>query len=187
MWMIKISTCIKLSNNEILKNLKSTRKQMLVSHVDIFNSMNIYSHSEAMQFLLTRSYTYPIQKLKAHDRVKTRNTSFIPSFMTQCSLPVLCLSSSPFPAPCYMGYLQFWHVYLFTHVHVYGTGNDPQRIFLRLNNINIVHLFSYKNICTLVYCCSILHRMKWTNRPPSTDKRMAKICIYKFYSTLKKN
>lgn len=86
--MIKISTCIKLSNNEILKNLKSTRKQMLVS-ITLFNSMNTYSHSEAMQFLLTRSYTYPIQKLKTYDRVKTRNTSFIPSFITQCSLLAL--------------------------------------------------------------------------------------------------
>lgn len=151
---------------------------ILWPHTVILKRCNFCLHAPAL---------IQYKKLKTRDRVKTRNTSFIPSFMTQCSLPALSFLVTLSCFPYYMWYLLFWDVYLFTHVHVYGTGNDPQRIhriFLRLSNLNIIYLFFFAPLFI-----AALSDIEWngTNRPPSTDKWMAKICIYKFYSTLKKN
>lgn len=115
-----------------LKFLKSTRRQMCSKyHMWTYSilwthSIWTHSHSEAMKFLLICLCTYQYKKLKTDDRVKTRNSSFIPSFNDSLFFTrsfLITLSCSP-----------LLHVILTIPTCVsictctlHGTGKDPQR------------------------------------------------------------
>ena len=122
----------------------------------------LWTHTAILKlwdFCLHASALIQYKKLKTHDRIKTRNPSFTHSFMTQCSL-LHCLSSSPFPVLLTTQLCIYLHMYMYM-VQARTHKEDTRLFFLRLSNPDIVHLFSYKDICTLVYWCSILYRMKW--------------------------
>lgn len=109
------------------------------------------------------------KKLKTHDRVKTRDTSFIPSFMIHCFYLHSVFPHHSFLFSSLHVILTYYtQICIYLHMYTYMVQARKHKeytvFFLRLRNLNIIHLFSYKNICTLVYCCSILYRIKWNQQ-----------------------